>query len=151
MTGIVGLPMPRKNIMKKYLYLFSVALLAVMAVAFTGCGNDDKEQDPGNPDALVGTWKVQNASYDAAGLTGYDQYNADGSWNGILVDSDKRATVVRGRWKINGNTIICSAVGLSTTAVIIKLTSSNLVAMMEGTTEVRLKKVPDSEVAPYLK
>lgn len=100
---------------------------------------------------MVGTWKVQNASYAEAGLTGYDQYRADGSWNGILVDSDKRATVVRGSWRRNGNTIVCSAVGLSTTAIIVKVTSSSLVVIMNGTTEVKYKKVLDSEVASYLK
>lgn len=138
--------------MKKYLYLVSVAFVAVMAMMLTSCGDDEKGSNPGGAvDELVGTWKVQDASYAVAGLTGYDQYRADGSWNGILVDSDKRATVVRGSWRRNGNTIVCSAVGLSTTAIIVKVTSSSLVVMMNGTTEVKYKKVPDSEVASYLK
>lgn len=123
-----------------------------MAMMLTSCGDDEKGSNPGGAvDELVGTWKVQDASYAVAGLTGYDQYRADGSWNGILVDSDKRATVVRGSWRRNGNTIVCSAVGLSTTAIIVKVTSSSLVVMMNGTTEVKYKKVPDSEVASYLK
>jgi len=40
--------------MKKYLYLFFVALFATMSVTLTSCGDDDEDEANDNP--LVGTW-----------------------------------------------------------------------------------------------
>lgn len=72
--------------MKKYLYLFFVALFATMSFLLTSCGDDDDEPNEGNNQASL---TINNVGYGVHDITGSSTTLTDyGSRLGMQLDAE---------------------------------------------------------------
>lgn len=140
--------------MKKYLYQFMVALMAVASFTFVSCSDDDEEGiSSGN---IVGTWKWDSFNTDETEAffgEQYIQFGVDGQW--IEVDirglgSEGEVDIMKGQWKRSGNTITVSGNDIPTTTTeITELTDTDLTLVILGI-PMSYKRVADSEIEKYL-
>lgn len=140
--------------MKKYLYQFMVALMAITSFALVACSDDDDEVS--SSDDIVGTWKWDSFGTDTTeDFFGeqYIQFNANGQYIEVGIDgygSEGEVDIMRGQWKRSGNTITISGNGIpSTTTEISELTDTKLTLITLGV-PMSYKRVDDSEIEQYL-
>lgn len=69
--------------MKKHLYFLFLALFAALPLVLTSCGDDDDE--PGNPNSIVGTWQISYYDEEDGNVTETYIFKD----NGTLVNSYK--------------------------------------------------------------
>ena len=129
--------------MAKYIKLLMVALFATMTFALTSCGDDDDEPSTAS---IEGTWMEKDSAIEKH----YIQFNSDKSYFEVNID-DGEVDVLKGSWKIEGNSIIIHSkdLGMDFTAEIKKVSNKELVVSMWGFTQT-YKKVADSEIEKYL-
>ena len=140
--------------MKKYLYIFITALIAITTLSLVSCSKDDDESNI-SKSALVGTWK--NTDTDIMGTIGYQyiQFKSNGDLVEVDIDNGEmtgnpEVDVKYGKWVLKDNHITVSGRDFTTsTATILKLTKSKLVLSLILT--MTYKKVSDSEIEKYLK
>ena len=139
--------------MKKYLYQFMVALMAVASFAFVSCSDEEDETLSSD---IVGTWKWDSFYTDETDVLfgqQYIQFGVDGQW--IEVDirglgSEGEVDIMRGQWRQSGNTITVSGNGVPTTTTeITELTETDLKLVTLGI-PMSYKRVADSEIEKYL-
>lgn len=139
--------------MKKYLYQFMVALMAVASFAFVSCSDEEDETLSSD---IVGTWKWDSFNTDETEVLfgqQYIQFGVDGQW--IEVDirglgSEGEVDIMRGQWRQSGNTITVSGNGVPTTTTeITELTETDLKLVTLGI-PMSYKRVADSEIEKYL-
>lgn len=134
--------------MKKYLYLFFVALFATMSFSLTSCGDDDDEPNGGNGN-IVGTWKVETMKVDNDWWqVDYVRFNENGTYESVAVvsfmgeiDTEKDS----GTWSKNGNKLTMDGKA----ATIKELSGNKMVLNLEGAT-ITYNKCADSEMNKYL-
>ena len=137
--------------MKKYLYQFFVALMAISSFTLVSC-SDDGDGEEFSSD-IVGTWKSSLSEMEAVFGEQYIQFDSDGQF--IEVDilglGSDEVEIMKGQWKRSGNTIIISGNDIiTTTTEIMQLTDNNLTLATLGI-PMSYKRVPDSEIEKYLK
>lgn len=140
--------------MKKYLYQFIVALMAISSFTFVACSDDDDEVISSD---IVGTWKWDSFSTDETEAffgEQYIQFGSDGQYIEVGIDgfgSEGEVDIIRGQWRQSGNTITISGNGVPTTTTeITELTDTDLTLVTLGV-PMSYKRVADSEIEEYLK
>lgn len=140
--------------MKKCLYQFMVALIAISSFALVSCSDDDDEVISSD---IVGTWKWDSFGTDTTeDFFGeqYIQFNANGQYIEVGIDgygSEGEVDIKRGQWRQSGNTIIVSGKGVPTTTTeITELTDTDLTLVTLGI-HMSYKRVADSKIEEYLK
>lgn len=145
--------------MKKYIYLFFVALFATTSFAFTSCGDDDESNDS-NSGNIIGTWE-QNVNIDDDWQSiQLIQFKQDGTFVEVY-DSKfmggNEVEISRGTWRKDGNNLTVVYDNDKETdlnhCTIVKLTDKELIvesfAIGVGV-KVKLTKVADSKIEAYL-
>lgn len=140
--------------MKKYLYQFMVALMAVASFTFVSCSDDD--DDGAMSASIVGTWKWDSFNTDETEAffgEQYIQFGSDGQYIEVGIDgfgSEGEVDIIRGQWRQSGNTITVSGNGVPTTTTeITELTDTDLTLVTLGV-PMSYKRVADSEIEKYL-
>mgnify|MGYP002981631426 FL=1 len=147
-----------KQKMKKYFYLFFVALFATMSFALTSCSDDDDEPNDPNNENIVGTWERTTTIDDDWWQKDYLQFKADGTSISItdthfMGDSD--VYVEYGRWTKKGNSLTVKTDTPSDEGIDIdngtikKLTKTELV-INAGGMDLSFTRVDDSIIENYL-
>ena len=143
--------------MKKYLYPFMVALMAISSFTFVSCSDDG--DDGAMSASIVGTWKFEfldsdelNDYFDEQ----YIQFRADGTMIEVYISrflvSEAEVEISKTRWSCSGNTLTIygNEDYVTSTSEIIKLTDTYLMLSTLGI-PTSYKRVPDSEIEKYLK
>lgn len=140
--------------MKKRLYQFMVALMAISSFALVSCSDDDDEVISSD---IVGTWKWDSFNTDETEAffgEQYIQFGSDGQYIEVGIDgfgSEGEVDIKRGQWRQSGNTIIVSGKGAPTmTTEITELTDTDLTLVTLGI-HMSYKRVADSKIEEYLK
>lgn len=140
--------------MKKCLYQFMVALMAISSFALVSCSDDDDEVISSD---IVGTWKWDSFNTDETEAffgEQYIQFGSDGQYIEVGIDgfgSEGEVDIKRGQWRQSGNTIIVSGKGAPTmTTEITELTDTDLTLVTLGI-HMSYKRVADSKIEEYLK
>lgn len=140
--------------MKKCLYQFMVALIAISSFALVSCSDDDDEVISSD---IVGTWKWDSFNTDETEAffgEQYIQFGSDGQYIEVGIDgfgSEGEVDIKRGQWRQSGNTIIVSGKGVPTTTTeITELTDTDLTLVTLGI-HMSYKRVADSKIEEYLK
>lgn len=143
--------------MKKYLYPFMVALMALSSFALVSC-SDDSDDDGTVSASIVGTWKYEfldsdelNDYFDEQ----YIQFKVDGTMIEVYISrflvSETEVEISKTRWSCSGNTLTIygNEDYVTSTSEIIKLTDTYLMLSTLGI-PTSYKRVPDSEIEKYL-
>ena len=139
--------------MKKWLYQFIVALMAISSFALVSCSDDDDEVISSD---IVGTWKWDSFNTDETEAffgEQYIQFCSDGQYIEVGIDgfgSEGEIDIIKGKWAQSGNTITISGNGVPTTTMeITELTDTDLTLVTLGI-PMSYKRVADSEIEKYL-
>ena len=139
--------------MKKCLYQFMVALMAISSFALVSCSDDDDEVISSD---IVGTWKWDSFNTDETEAffgEQYIQFGSDGQYIEVGIDgfgSEGEIDIIKGKWAQSGNTITISGNGVPTTTMeITELTDTDLTLVTLGI-PMSYKRVADSEIEKYL-
>ena len=92
--------------MKKFSFLLTVMLLALVSVSVTSCG-DDKDE-PVNSD-IVGTWQVKGIDEDGEAYEHLVQFTKNGKWHSVDIFYEYDETdvdVEHGTYSVSGNKVI---------------------------------------------
>lgn len=144
--------------MKKYFYLFVVALFATMSLALTSCSDDDDEPNDPNNENIVGTWERATNIDDDWWQKDYIQFKADGtsiSITDVHFMGDSDVSVEYGKWTKKGNNLTVKADKLSDEGIDIdngtikKLTKTELIINADGM-DLSFVRVDDSVINKYL-
>lgn len=144
--------------MKKYFYLFFVALFATMSFTLTSCSDDDDEPNDPNNENIVGTWERATNIDDDWWQKDYIQFKADGtsiSITDVHFMGDSDVSVEYGKWTKKGNNLTVKADKLSDEGIDIdngtikKLTKTELIINADGM-DLSFVRVDDSVINKYL-
>lgn len=94
--------------MKKWEYFFVSAVVALMSLAFTSCGDDD---GPSGGADIVGTWYGTRSYYNPAGGTKYQYLSVTFESNGTgSLDYESPVSISKGyfTYSVSGNTVTCN-------------------------------------------
>lgn len=137
----------------KRINLLFVVLLAVCALSFYSCSDDEGEISSSD---IVGTWKWDSFNTDETEAffgEQYIQFGSDGQYIEVGIDgfgSEGEIDIIKGKWAQSGNTITISGNGVPTTTMeITKLTDTDLTLVTLGI-PMSYKRVADSEIEKYL-
>lgn len=147
--------------MKKYLSLIAVALIAIFTLGLSSC--DKEKNEPAKEASIVGTWKVVKPVNTGDFQLLYVQFRADGVAFTFILDEmpaypERKVLVARASYERSGNLITAKAGNSTEQSKIHTLTSDKLI--LEWVKEkaddkeeiiIECVRVPDSEVAKYLK
>ena len=133
--------------------LLFVVLLAVCALSFYSCSDDESEISSSD---IVGTWKWDSFNTDETEAffgEQYIQFGSDGQYIEVGIDgfgSEGEIDIIKGKWAQSGNTITISGNGVPTTTMeITELTDTDLTLVTLGI-PMSYKRVADSEIEKYL-
>lgn len=151
--------------MKKIYSILMLAMMAVAALSFTACGNDDVDDanDGGN---IVGTWKYDDISLnslldnlyedvygddyeDNSYTDAYIQFRENGTYVDIEVYDDGDVDVERGTYKVEDGFLIMREGGEDFTYTY-KVSGKKLSVTFGGAITMTLTKVNDSVIDKYL-
>lgn len=137
----------------KRINLLFVVLLAVCALSFYSCSDDEGEISSSD---IVGTWKWDSFNTDETEAffgEQYIQFGSDGQYIEVGIDgfgSEGEIDIIKGKWAQSGNTITISGNGVPTTTMeITELTDTDLTLVTLGI-PMSYKRVADSEIEKYL-
>ena len=137
----------------KRINLLFVVLLAVCALSFYSCSDDEGEISSSD---IVGTWKWDSFNTDETEAffgEQYIQFGSDGQYIEVGIDgfgSEGEIDIIKRKWAQSGNTITISGNGVPTTTMeITKLTDTDLTLVTLGI-PMSYKRVADSEIEKYL-
>lgn len=141
--------------MKKYFYLFFVALFATMSFALTSCSDD--EPNDSNNENIVGTWERTTNIDDDWWQKDYIQFQSNGtsiSITDVHFMGESDVSVEYGTWIKKGNSLTVKAHNPSDDGMDIddgtikKLTKTELI-INAGGLELSFVRVDDSAIDKY--
>lgn len=139
--------------LRRYLYLAMVALLAALPFSLASCGGDDDDDDAASGSAIVGTWELTGTSAAFGESTSdevYMQLKKDGTFIQVEVDEDDEGIVSRGTWSQNGSTFSYTLDG-TFSFQILNLTGKTMkLSFVGGLATFTFSKVSDSTIKKYL-
>ena len=142
--------------MKKYFYLFFVALFATISFALTSCSDD--EPNDSNNENIVGTWERTTNIDDDWWQKDYIQFQSNGtsiSITDVHFMGESDVSVEYGTWIKKGNSLTVKAHNPSDDGMDIddgtikKLTKTELI-INAGGLELSFVRVDDSAIDKYL-
>lgn len=93
--------------MKKILYVFAIAFVAVLSLGFVNCSNNDGPDAPPTAEtSIVGTWKATIANEGVDPQVVYFRFIKEGTLIGAYKDGSDPIEVSKGTWKIEKDRLL---------------------------------------------
>ena len=93
--------------MKRILYVFAIAFVAVLSLGFVSCSNNDGPDAPPTAEtSIVGTWKATIANEGVDPQVVYFRFIKEGTLIGAYKDGSDPIEVSKGTWKIEKDRLL---------------------------------------------
>ena len=131
--------------MKKNFFALMVMLLALLAVGFTSCGDDD---EPKGAD-IVGTWAYLTDT--DGGFAILFQFTKDGMFHEVI--NSTLVNPLHGKYTVSGHQLFITYIFENETSTVeydYSVQGDKLILYFEGQGPVTFTRVKDSVIEPYL-